>query len=861
MNINRISTSITQQTGLPQRTSGNPAINTRDQVVLSSEKEDKQIQGMEALRRPTGSVSDSPEKKELTIMFYMNGEYEDVGPAIQESLFELKRAGSDENVNILAQIGFTPKKPDADSLQTRYDVKRYVITPDNKEHENNFIKDRMNPDKIASFNSDISITKPETLEDFIASGMTKYPANHYMLVFMGHGGAWKGALDMTPDQMSKAVKSALARASKETGKDEKIDVTLFNSCLMANVEALSQMKETSDITIASEDVARGGIFKFWDEVLGDVKEGIKRGDTFDSEKFAHGFVELYRSFQTEQLDPNLDSVITNILDEKKNKEVTDSLNKKLSYTTLTAVDNRKLKGVEDSFRKFVKTLRDEKVPPRKFFKSISEAPDFKGFGDAVGGKYHYSANLRDLGHIMNIVKGSRWSNLKVKKAAADVLKSIGESVINEQHEGKEGEYHGMTMFAPTSAGAVVSDNEKYRSNVGEFAEKTGWADYLMESAETTPQWAREQVKQADLPKLVKLGFEAADGKTQLDKGIIAKNANDYRKKYETAKKRELEHISSEPLIDSDPYRLYQEEIQDWRSFLVSLKESRSPAEKKILGLLDESSRAYIDNWNKNKPVSDAAMKVITADLNRLLTGRELANVAAFMKESGSADKLSKATRDYLEIGVENLEPENLKALNRNFIQDLYPSGVSAISGENPDAFHTDEVFDMYAFLGSLTDKSSPAKEHLVECLDDDCRAAIQAFKTNEYFESKDVQTMVTGLNRLLKNREFPEREIFMKDVGLRRYMNDRTVDLLNRKPKDLSERDLKYLNRSLLSCMFPSGVGYYRWNLESTAKNFKESQEKLEKALEGQSHKEEFEMKLQLADTLAPYLDMTKKHK
>ncbi len=126
----------------------------------------------------------------------------------------------------------------------------------------------MNPDKISSLNSDISITKPEALEDFIASGMTKYPANHYMLVFMGHGGAWKGALEMTPDQMGKAVKSALAKVSEKTGKDEKIDITLFNSCLMANVEALSQMKETSDITIASEDVARGGIFKFWDEMLG-----------------------------------------------------------------------------------------------------------------------------------------------------------------------------------------------------------------------------------------------------------------------------------------------------------------------------------------------------------------------------------------------------------------------------------------------------------------------------------------------------------------------------------------------------------------------------------------------------------------
>ncbi len=122
MNVNRISTSLIQQAGLRHKTSDSPALNINDQVVLSSENEDRQVQDMETLRKLPASVENSPEKKELTIMFYMNGEYKDVGSSIQETLFELKRAGSDENVNILAQIGFTPKKPDADSLQTRYDV-------------------------------------------------------------------------------------------------------------------------------------------------------------------------------------------------------------------------------------------------------------------------------------------------------------------------------------------------------------------------------------------------------------------------------------------------------------------------------------------------------------------------------------------------------------------------------------------------------------------------------------------------------------------------------------------------------------------------------------------------------------------
>jgi len=252
------------------------------------------------------------------------------------------------------------------------------------------------------------------------------------------------------------------------------------------------------------------------------------------------------------------------------------------------------------------------------------------------------------------------SNLRVKKAAADVLKAIGDATINEQHEGKEGEYYGMTMYAPTNAGSVISDNEKYRENVGEFAEKTGWADYLMDSAGRTPEWAREQVKNVDLPTLVKLGHDAVGADSILKNDFITNNIEDYQKKYDAARKRELEHISSEPIDELDPYRFYQEEIMDWRSFMVSLKENRNPVEEKIMSMLDTRSRAYINNQDKNQPVSETAMKAVTKSLNELLESRELGKIAESMKKEGNTDLLRDKTLELLELGVDNLEPENLR---------------------------------------------------------------------------------------------------------------------------------------------------------------------------------------------------------
>jgi hypothetical protein len=75
-----------------------------------------------------GPASGQGREKELAILFYMNGEYGDIiGSTITHSLLKIEEQGSDENVSILAQIGYKPAPGEGIDAPPRYDVRRYEI--------------------------------------------------------------------------------------------------------------------------------------------------------------------------------------------------------------------------------------------------------------------------------------------------------------------------------------------------------------------------------------------------------------------------------------------------------------------------------------------------------------------------------------------------------------------------------------------------------------------------------------------------------------------------------------------------------------------------------------------------------------
>jgi hypothetical protein len=115
----------------------------------------------------------------------------------------------------------------------------------------------------------------QTLADFIAWGAKTYPANHYLVDVWDHGSGWhalqtqsRGApgsifhpTDISWDDYSgnhittKELGMALAQGAKAIG--HKIDVYGSDACLMAMAEVASEMKDSVQYFVGSQDLEPG----------------------------------------------------------------------------------------------------------------------------------------------------------------------------------------------------------------------------------------------------------------------------------------------------------------------------------------------------------------------------------------------------------------------------------------------------------------------------------------------------------------------------------------------------------------------------------------------------------------------------
>ena len=101
-----------------------------------------------------------------------------------------------------------------------------------------------------------SMADPETLTDFVRWSTEKYPAKRYALVLWDHGGGSKTGIfiDELFDNDIMYLWE-LGSAIRDTGT--KMDLVLFDACLMANLETAFILKDYAEYMVASEEVVVG----------------------------------------------------------------------------------------------------------------------------------------------------------------------------------------------------------------------------------------------------------------------------------------------------------------------------------------------------------------------------------------------------------------------------------------------------------------------------------------------------------------------------------------------------------------------------------------------------------------------------
>jgi hypothetical protein len=193
-----------------------------------------------AVPQPTAPYS--PTLADWTILVYMAAD-NDLSAAAWRDLNEMEAAGSHTAVNLLVQLDDA-----ADNGARRYRIEgdgdaTAVTTP-----------------PLAQL-PETNTGDPQTLADFLAWGVSEYPANRYALILWDHGAGWQGlAFDndtadyALPDHLSLPdLSGALAQANLP-----RFDLIAFDACLMAQLDVLTAVAPFARYAVAAADLTPGG---------------------------------------------------------------------------------------------------------------------------------------------------------------------------------------------------------------------------------------------------------------------------------------------------------------------------------------------------------------------------------------------------------------------------------------------------------------------------------------------------------------------------------------------------------------------------------------------------------------------------
>jgi hypothetical protein len=386
---------------------------------------------------------------------------------------ELKRAGrtaeADREYKLAEQLGFAKVMGEGHDPQVaRWSAELDAITQG--------IRDKAAPFQnykspvVEELKKTTDMGSPYTLKDFVSWGMKSYPAQHYVVVLMGHGGAWTGALEMSPVDIGQAVQAGVQEANKATKRNDEVDALVFNSCYMGNLETVEQMKNAARTTIASEMSALSSVFAHWPQLLEKTGERLDRGEEFNPVTFARDFVGFYRRRGEEIKD-----------EPKLIKQVHQS------YLTLVALDNTKVENVAKAWDNFIQAWKESGIPDRDVFKKIASAKNYPSSAYTPEMLFDYGT-LRDLGDIAGKVIADPKMPDKMREAAVGIVESLKAAVIDEQHTGLDMEGStGLSVWAPTHASDIALMADAYNERVPSFTQKTAWLEKMGDALKNVPE--------------------------------------------------------------------------------------------------------------------------------------------------------------------------------------------------------------------------------------------------------------------------------------------------------------------------------------------------------------------------------------
>lgn len=383
-----------------------------------------------------GLASDEqvPEAAKWVIMIYMAAD-NNLEDASIFNMNQLERVGSSENTKIIVQWDRSPEYDSSNGNWTG--TKRFLISKDDDE-------EAIGSQELEDL-GEVDMGDMNSLSEFINWTLQNYPADRYALSLWNHGAGW---MMHTCDDTSNTcltlrdLSDALRRAGFVQGK--KLDLLIFDECLMGLIDVANEMGPYAKVMIASEDVVPGKGIDF-SLPLSELDED----PTMDERELAKVIVKSYKEFYAKE--------------------------KPKPYATLAAYDLEKMPEVINATAHLSVMLgeRMDRIWPQ-IGTSLSISESFSK-SDGLA-QFKLNSNYYDLFDFADLLVRKSMDK-DVDDAVNDLKTAIRATIVAEYHGRAHPFAYGMTVYFPEDEEIYVYYGDQY-SGSSKFASEVGWEEFL-----------------------------------------------------------------------------------------------------------------------------------------------------------------------------------------------------------------------------------------------------------------------------------------------------------------------------------------------------------------------------------------------
>ena len=362
----------------------------------------------------TGTAGAAPAARaKWTVMVYISGDNNLEDYVVKDIESELAPTGSSTNVQVVA---LADRGPGYDTSYGDWQTtKLFHVTPGMTAASENAVADW----------GEKNMGDPQTLIDFVTWTKTNYPADHYALVFWGHGWGWRPGVVMRDDTNNDTLDYTEEKAAIPALGF--IDVVGYDGCNMSTIEIFNLWHGHATAVTGSQE------YVGWEGLQYDlVLAQLAATPTMTADQVAIAFS------QSATADKTWSAVA---VDSRFN-------------TLLTAVNDWSV-ALKNGLGKSRKQYDQAFTATRSFW----QAPMDKDLYDMA---YEINNKVTD-------------ANIKAKSQA--VMSAFSSVILHERHANSYAEVHGITIYHISKATEKDALYTYYRSTI-DFALQTAWDEFL-----------------------------------------------------------------------------------------------------------------------------------------------------------------------------------------------------------------------------------------------------------------------------------------------------------------------------------------------------------------------------------------------